>query len=193
VVIAIPPHLASRLRYRPPLPSHRDQLTQRLGQGSIIKVHCVYPSPFWRQEGLSGSVTSDWGALRDIFDGSPPSGHHGVLAGWIEGDLARQWAERSARERKAAVLESVVRYFGERARRPIAYEELLWATEEYSGGCYSSVMPPGVWTSHGRHLRAPIGRLHWAGAETSTRWYGHMDGAVRSGERAAVEVLAALR
>jgi monoamine oxidase len=32
--------------------------------------------------------------------------------------------------------------------------------------------------------------VHWAGTETSPYWNGYMDGAVRSGERAAGEVLA---
>jgi monoamine oxidase len=50
-------------------------------------------------------------------------------------------------------------------------------------------MPPGAWTSFGDALRAPIGRIHWAGAETSTVWNGYMDGAVRSGVRAAEEAL----
>lgn len=50
--------------------------------------------------------------------------------------------------------------------------------------------PAGVITDYGRALRAPIGRIHWAGAETSDYWNGYMDGAVRSGERAAHEALA---
>jgi monoamine oxidase len=50
-------------------------------------------------------------------------------------------------------------------------------------------MPPGAWTSYGDALRAPIGRIHWAGAETATVWNGYMDGAVQSGVRAAEEAL----
>jgi monoamine oxidase len=41
----------------------------------------------------------------------------------------------------------------------------------------------------GREIRRPHGRVHWAGTETSTYWTGYMDGAVRAGKRAAVEVL----
>jgi monoamine oxidase len=48
---------------------------------------------------------------------------------------------------------------------------------------------PGVYTAVGPALRKPVGRIHWAGTETSTYWNGYMDGAVRSGERAAREVL----
>jgi monoamine oxidase len=47
-------------------------------------------------------------------------------------------------------------------------------------------------TKFGTALREPIGQLHWAGTETSPVWCGYMDGAVRSGERAAMEVSAAL-
>ena len=48
---------------------------------------------------------------------------------------------------------------------------------------------PGVWTSFGDLLREPWGRVHWAGTETAAVWNGYMDGAVRSGKRAAREVM----
>lgn len=45
-IIAIPPTLAGRIAYDPILPALRDQLTQRLPQGSAIKVQAVYDEPF---------------------------------------------------------------------------------------------------------------------------------------------------
>jgi monoamine oxidase len=53
-------------------------------------------------------------------------------------------------------------------------------------------MPPGALTEFGRALREPVGPIHWAGTETASVWTGYMDGAVRSGERAAAGVLEAL-
>jgi monoamine oxidase len=53
-------------------------------------------------------------------------------------------------------------------------------------------MPPGVLLEWGDVLRAPVGRIHWAGTETATYWAGYMDGAIESGQRAAAEVLAQL-
>ncbi len=50
-------------------------------------------------------------------------------------------------------------------------------------------MPPGAWTDTGSALRAPIGPIHWAGAETATVWNGYMDGAIGSGRDAAAAVL----
>ena len=49
-------------------------------------------------------------------------------------------------------------------------------------------MPPGRLERLRTALREPVGRIHWAGTETSEVWNGYMDGAVRSGERAAREV-----
>ncbi len=192
VIVALPPTLAGRLRYRPALPGLRDQLTQRMPMGTVIKVHCVYPTPFWRDEGLTGQASSDTGAVRVTFDNSPPDVRRGVLLGFIEGDEGRLWGQRSLEERRRAVLESLVRYFGEQAGQPQDYIEQSWAEEEYTRGCYAGYMPPGVWSMYGTALRTPNGRIHWAGTETATVWNGYMEGAVQSGERAAAEVLAAL-
>jgi monoamine oxidase len=191
-IVAIPPPLAGRLRYRPALPGYRDQLTQRTPMGSVYKVQCLYKTPFWRHEGLTGQVSSDAGPVRITFDNSPPEGAPGVLLGFVEGDEARWWSRRPPEERRDAVLACLAGYFGARAAQPREYVEMSWAEEEWTRGCYAAYLPTGVWTTYGEALRAPIGRLHWAGTETATVWNGYMDGAVQSGERAADEVLAAL-
>ncbi len=192
VIVAIPPTLAGRLRYRPPLPALRDQLTQRLPMGTVIKVHCLYATPFWRANGLSGQVASDDGIVRITFDNSPPDGTPGILMGFIEGNEGRYWGQRSREERRAAVLACLVRYFGEQAANPYEYIEQNWADEEYSRGCYAGYMPPGVMTAYGKALCEPIGRIHWAGTETARVWNGYMSGAVESGERVAAEIVTAL-
>ncbi|HKT38702.1 MAG TPA: flavin monoamine oxidase family protein [Ktedonobacterales bacterium] len=192
VIVALPPTLAGRLRYRPAVPGLRDQLTQRMPMGTVIKVHCIYPAPFWRDEGLTGQASSDTGAVRVTFDNSPLDGSRGVLLGFIEGDEGRLWGQRSPHERRAAVLECLIRYFGEQAGQPLDYIEQSWAEEEYTRGCYAGYMPPGVWSMYGQALRTPVGRIHWAGTETATVWNGYMEGAVQSGERAAAEALAVL-
>lgn len=192
-IVAVPPTLAGRIAYDPPLPALRDQLTQRMPQGAVIKAMAVYERSFWREQGLSGQAVSDAGPARVVFDNSPPDGSPGVLLGFLEGRLAREWGARPAEERRAAVLAGHARLFGERAARPARYLERVWGDEEWTRGCYGCLMTTGGWTEYGSALRDPVGRLHWAGAETATVWSGYMDGAVRSGERAAAEVLAADR
>ena len=84
------------------------------------------------------------------------------------------------------------RYFGPRAGRPRKLILQDWSEAEWTRGCYEAFAPPGVLTEYGDALRAPVGRIHWAGTETATYWTGYMDGAVSAGERAAREVLARL-
>jgi monoamine oxidase len=191
-IVAVAPTLAGRLVYDPPLPGFRDQLTQRMPLGTVVKGMAIYPEPFWRHEGLSGQGMSDRGPVRLTFDNSPPGGSPGVLLGFLEGRRARELGRLPAAERRNAVVDCFARLYGPRAANPDAYVERLWAEEEWTRGCYGCHMPPGAWTSYGPALREPIGRLHWAGAEYATVWNGYMDGAVRSGERAAKEALARL-
>ena len=190
-IVTLPPTLAGRLEYDPPLPSWRDQLTQRMPAGSVIKAYAIYPEPFWRNDGLNGQAISDAGPVKVTFDNSPPSGRPGVLLGFLEGKEARTWARRSQAERRDAVIGCFVRYFGDAAARPEQYVERDWMAEEFTRGCYGAHFAPGVWTSYGEALRAPIGRVHWAGTECAPEWNGYMEGAVRSGE-AAAEAVAAL-
>jgi monoamine oxidase len=192
-IVAVPPTLAGRIAYDPPLPALRDQLTQRMPQGSVIKTMALYEEPFWRRDELSGQGTSDAGPARVTFDNSPPDGSPGVLLGFLEGRFARHWAARPAAERREAILAGHARLFGARAARPVEFVERVWAEEEWTRGCYGCLMTTGGWTEYGRALREPVGRLHWAGAETAIVWNGYMDGAVSSGEGAAAEVLAQIR
>ncbi len=189
VVVAVPPTLAGRIDYSPALPALRDQLTQRYPQGSVIKCFAVYPEPFWRSEGLTGQSVHDEGPVHVTFDASPPSGKPGILMGFLEGRAARRLGDAPEAERRNAVLSSLARIFGDRARRPDLYRDRAWATEPFTRGCYVGFLPTGAWTSFGPALRAPVGRIHWAGTETATVWNGYFDGALQSGDRAAREVL----
>ena len=190
-VVAIPPPLAGRIQFGPPLPALRDQLTQRMPQGSIIKTFALYDEPFWRADGLSGEALSDSGPATLTFDVSPPSGSPGVLLGFVGGDDARRLGALSEAERRGAVLAGLARLYGPRVLEPAGWLELDWGAEEWSRGGPTCNFAPGGWTRYGPALRAPAGPIHWAGTETAAIWNGYMDGAVRSGRRAAGEVLAA--
>ncbi len=192
VIVTGPPSLTAQILYDPPLPPARAQLLQRFPQGSAVKVEAVYPRPFWRDRGLAGQVTSDTGPIKITFDNSPPDGSPGVLLGFVEGRAARRFSGLSAAERRRESIACFVRYFGQQAAHPTSYIEMNWSAEPWTRGCYVGFTPPGVLTDYGHAIKAPVGRIHWAGAETSDYWNGYMDGAVRSGERAAREVLAAI-
>jgi monoamine oxidase len=191
-IVAVPPTLAGRIAYDPPLPAMRDQLTQRIPQGTVIKCMAIYERPFWRERGLTGQATSIDGPVKLTFDNSPPDGSPGVLLGFLEGNQARELGAWDPARRRAAVIGCFARLFGPDAAQPLDYVDKSWADEEWTRGCYGCYMPTGAWTVYGPHLRAPIGPIHWAGAETATVWSGYMDGAVRSGDSAAGAVATSL-
>ena len=189
---ATSPTLAGRLVYDPALPADRDQLTQRMPNGSVIKCMAIYSEPFWRADGLSGQGVSVTGPVKAVFDNSPPSGRPGVLLGFLEGDQARAFGRLDERARRDAVITSFTKMFGSRAAKPEGYIDKVWADEEWTRGCYGAFLPPNTWTAFGRALREPVGPIHWAGAEAAVKSMGYMDGAVLSGEQAAREAMAAL-
>jgi monoamine oxidase len=189
VIVAVPPPLAARISFAPSLGGRRDQLTQRMAHGALTKCAAVYPEPFWRERGLTGQAVSDVGPVTATFDNSPPDGAPGVLLGFIAGAEAIRHARRSEADRRRVVLECFERLFGSEAAKPGIYIETAWAEEEWSRGGPVCSFAPGALAHYGEALRRPAGRIHWAGAETATVWCGYMEGAVRSGARAAEEVL----
>ncbi len=194
VVVAVPPPLAAAISYEPELPALRAQLLQRLPMGWLAKAEAVYDRPFWRAAGLSGQSVADVGPVDSTFDNTLPGGRPAVLFGFVGGHHARVWSPRSAALRRQQVLRNFATVLADdRALHPRDYFELNWAREEWSRGGPVAYAPPGVLLDYGHVLRRPVGPIHWAGTETSTFWNGYMDGAVRSGERAAREALHLLR
>jgi monoamine oxidase len=193
VILAVPPALASRLAYSPALPKGKAALLKALVPGNLTKAHAIYERPFWRDAGLTGQGVSDVGPAGTTFDNSPPDGSIGVLFGFIGGSSHARWAGLPADQRRAQVLENFVALAGDEARSPASYFEQDWTKERWTRGCPVAHTAPGVLTKYGPWLRRAAGKVHFAGTETADYWLGYMDGAVRSGERAAREVLAALR
>ncbi|MCO5327125.1 MAG: FAD-dependent oxidoreductase [Solirubrobacterales bacterium] len=189
VIVTLPPALCGSIRFLPDLTAQRAQLDQRVPMGTVYKCMAIYDKPFWRDQGLSGMATSDTGPVKLTFDNSPPDGSPGVLLGFIEGQEARDFAGSSKEDRKAAVIDSFARYFGDEARNATDYLDKSWAADRWSRGCYVGFMGPGVLLGYRDAIRTPVGEIHWAGTETATEWAGYMDGAIQSGQRAANEVL----
>ncbi|MDN4162560.1 flavin monoamine oxidase family protein [Nocardioides abyssi] len=189
VVVAAPPPLVLDIDWFPRLPVRRTQLLRSMDMGRLMKCDAVYDKPFWRDAGLTGFGINDSGAARAVFDNSPRDGSPGVLLAFVGGSTWREYGVLPRAKRRKAVLEGFAAMFGERALRPIEYTEQDWTQERWTRGGPTAFHAPGTLVDHGPAIRRPFGRVHWAGTETSTYWSGYMDGAVRAGKRAAVEVL----
>ncbi|WP_249643723.1 flavin monoamine oxidase family protein [Nocardia sputi] len=188
-IVAVPLAIADQIAYKPMLPVDRWFLHQRMPSGSIIKISVVYEEPFWRADGLSGQSAAPSSPATITIDACTDTGRPGVLCVIVEGPIARQLGRLDDAERKSAILGALVERFGRKAGSPVDFVEQNWSVERYSGGGMLSHAPTGVLTQFGHALREPCGRIHWAGTESSAVMCGWIDGAIRSGERAASEVL----
>lgn len=183
-IVAMMPRDMQRIDFTPALPRNRDALQRHWGASSGFKVHLVFDRPFWRDQGLSGIGFMDSGGVEVTFDSTPADGAVGVLLAFVNPAASRL----SAAARRERIIEDVSKLFGEQARAPLDYVEQDWTRETWTAGCVSP-QPPGLISSSGSALKAPTGRIHWAGTETSGVWCGYIEGAIRAGERAAAEVL----
>ena len=139
---------------------------------------------------MNGFTNSGLPPISVSLDATPAEGKPGLLAGFIDSPYSLQWTGRPAPDRKKMVVDHLVDLLGPEAANPLDYEDQNWPAEVWSRGCYGAYMGPGVMTTVGKSIREPHGRIHWAGSETSTKWMGYVEGAIRSGERVAGEVLA---
>ena len=192
VIVAISPTLAGRIMYEPPLSGIRDQLTQRLPNGSAMKAFFIYDEPFWRTDGFNGQLISDVGPARMSNDTCIPGDDHGVILLFLEGDQARTFGRLPEEQRREALTAELVRHYGGAAAKPVSYVDGEWSERQWTRGCYNANHGPHVWTTYGPALSAPIGVIHWASTDTATSWSAYMEGAVDAGERAAQAVIAEL-
>ncbi|MFK0190941.1 flavin monoamine oxidase family protein [Kitasatospora sp. NPDC090308] len=186
-VVAVPPLLADAIEYRPGLPVRR--AASRTGRGCAVKLHLVFPEPVWRAHGLSGWSVNAAGPLLSTVDDTPPEGSPGVLTGFVTGAEAHRYAALPPAEQRASALDHARRLFP-MLPEPVGFHLTDWVNEPWSRGCYAALFGPGDWSALGPTLTAPHGRVRFAGTETSTEFFGLLEGAIRSGRRAAAELLA---
>jgi putrescine oxidase len=189
-IVAVAPNLAGAIRFEPALPAWRMRLQQASSQGSVTKVLAVYPEPFWRAEGLSGEGFAPHQFVREIYDNTPPGASVGVLCTFLPGEQAEFAGRLRPDRRRELVLEGLSKFVGPSALQATDYVETDWSGEEWTRGAYASTFGIGGLVRFGADMRRPVGPIHWACSDISGFGHMHMEGGVRSGEAAALAVLA---
>ena len=187
-VVAVPPNLYGRIDYDPPLPAARQQAHQHISLGLVIKVHAVYPTPFWREAGLSGTAFSPFQVAHEAYDNTGHGESAGTLVAFVAGETADAMLALEPHERRARILDSLASYYGDEARRPTVYFESDWVSEEWTGGAYAASFDLGGLTRYGATLRTPVGPIRFASSDLAAEGYQHVDGAIRIGHEVAREL-----
>lgn len=188
-IVAVPPNLYSRIDFQPPLPRLHQQMHQHVSLGLVIKVHAVYDTPFWREDGLSGTVFAPHSPVHEVYDNTNHEDAKGTLVAFIS-DLNADASFRLGPDaQRAAILEQLAVYFGPRALEPEVFFLSDWGAEEWTRGAYAGSFDIGGLSRYGAMQRAPLGPLHWACSDIAAEGYQHVDGAIRRGWAAADEII----
>ncbi|KAJ6005042.1 hypothetical protein N7540_012841 [Penicillium herquei] len=193
LITTLPGPALKNISFYPPLPPVKRAWTESLYYGYYTKAMMEFKTPFWVERGFCGLANSFIGPAGVIRDSCIPQDDKYVLICFMGGEPGRAWAALSNEEREKTLLKQIGKLYGVSNVEDLflnmtAYE---WAHDEYAGlGCPCTTLPPGVLDTLGDDgLREPVGNLHFAGTETAGEWKGYMEGAVRSGSRAAAEVV----
>ena len=189
VVLAVPPNLYSRISYDPPLPRRQHQMHQHQSLGLVIKVHAVYDTPFWREDGLSGTGFGASEIVQEVYDNTNHQDSRGTLVGFVSDAKADAMFELDEQERRAKILESIAHYLGPKATEPVVYYESDWGSEEWTRGAYAASFDLGGLHRYGKDSRSPVGPIHFSCSDIAAEGYQHVDGAIRMGHRTAADIV----
>ncbi|WP_035758488.1 flavin monoamine oxidase family protein [Granulicoccus phenolivorans] len=185
-ILALPPALAAEsIAFAPDLPPEVRRVAARTAvwMGSMIKAVAVFDTPFWRARGLAGSAMSHRGPFREFHDHSGPQGAPAALFGFAPAEALAGASDRAIAQ---VFGDQLARLFGPDTPPPRAIHVRNWSAERYTqpvhgGEDMSTFGDPA-------YARPVHGRLHWASTETAPAFAGHLEGALRSGLRAAEAV-----
>ena len=187
-VLTAPIPTLADVDFRPKLPGALAAAVEHLQYGSAVKTLLQYERRFWRVRG--GTVSIETGlpfqSAYEATDRQP--GVRGILTTFTAGSAGELYGKVGKRARVLLAADEIDdAYPGSRA----LYEHgstSAWQTEESSGGAWVAYAPGQV-TRYWDVMRRPVGRIFLAG-EHADLLSGTMEGAVRSGRRAATAVAA---
>lgn len=187
IVMSLPFSALRLLSIEPAFTGLQAEAVATLPYHAAFQVHYATEKPFWERDGLPPSFWSD--GLIERFNALDygPDGAISSFLHYSNGDSATRFDRMAPDDAARMILAEVERV------RPAAKGALRvlkawsWQQTPFSGGAYASWMP-GQIPRFAQAMRQPHSRLFVCGEHTSVLARG-MEGALESGERAALELL----
>ncbi|WP_290513474.1 NAD(P)/FAD-dependent oxidoreductase [Aeromicrobium sp.] len=189
VVLAVPPTLVSRIAFTPELPGLHQQMRQHQSFGLVIKLHATYATPFWREDGLSGSAFSPYQVVHEAYDNTNHGEEQGTLVGFVSDENADELLALDPAARRERILTSLAAYYGPTALEPVSYFESDWVSEEWTTGAYATSFDIGSITRYGPLVHEAVGPIQFVSSDVAGLGFQHVDGAIRMGGAAAGRIL----
>jgi monoamine oxidase len=166
---------------------------EQQGMGTNSKLNVQFSERPWRTADSNGSTYADTGyqSTWEASRGQP--GRAGILVDYTGGTIGKDFGGASAEERAHRFLSELEPVFPSvpasfNGRAVLDY----WTGRPFTRGSYA-YYKVGQMTAFAGVEGKPSGNCHFAGEHTSYTYQGYMEGAVKSGERAALEVFSALQ
>jgi monoamine oxidase len=177
--------------FDPVLPGLQAEAISQLGYSVGHQIHFAVTRRFWEDDGLPITIWSDGiiGRLAPLYYDAEQKNPTTIIA-FVNGARAvwlDRMSEADATAHVLAVLKAI-RPATAGALRPLKVQS--WQRDPFAGGLYSS-WKPGQIVRYAAAMAQPFGPIHFAGEHTAAINRG-MEGAMESGERAALEAMAAL-
>jgi monoamine oxidase len=172
-VVTVPVPVLASIEFEPGLAPTLEAAVERLAYGHGVKAALEYERRFWRSDGAIADLTFHraWEAESALIT-AYSTGRNGLLLGSV--------SRRTRPLLIADELDDV--YPGSRGLYERG-ETVAWHLDGWSQGTAVAYAPAQV-NRFQAVLRRPIGRIHFAGEHTDAL-AGMMEGAIRSGRRAA--------
>ncbi|PAD32995.1 flavin monoamine oxidase family protein [Paenibacillus sp. 7523-1] len=191
VIIALPPRVIEQnISFLPKMPVEvqSNLINKPTWMGGQAKIVAVYDNPFWRDQGLSGFVSSRVGPLQEIHDASPSSGS-GALFGFF-GLSARMRLSMEKEQIIELVMHQLIHLFGPSAKhvKAILYKD--WSSDIHTAVEKDSE-PLLDFPKYGPVInkKDSLQNIFFAGTEMASQQGGHLEGALQSAERVANEII----
>lgn len=191
VILTVPPVMAGRIAFNPPLTAETGRALAAWQSGAVIKVVLRYPDAFWQQSGSDGSAM--WLDPRGIYvcNASHDDGHPALVM-FAAGGIAMEWHRLGPDGIRQAVLSKLSAALGPAAAQPLDMLVRDWTDDPWSGGGYSDVITDMSATDAEEVLRRGATRIVFAPSELSPTFPGYIEGAIVAGRIGANRAIAAL-
>ncbi|WP_054313833.1 flavin monoamine oxidase family protein [Mesorhizobium sp. 1M-11] len=180
LIIAVPPVMADRIVFSPPLPATLARALGAWRSGTVIKMRIRYAHAFWRDRGRNGMVL--WRDIHGLFvcDTSRDDAHP-TLVVFAGGPLALRFRAMGDASLRAEVLDRLAAALGPQILEPLDFVMRDWTDDPWSGGGYSDIVADLSAYDAETVLRAGAPPIHFACSELSPSFPGYVEGAIISG------------
>jgi monoamine oxidase len=186
VVLAVPLRALNKIQMTPALDAQHMAAIKGTNYGWRDQIMLTFKTPVWESKArMSGEIYSNTGLGMLWIEPALKGGANVVIN--LSGDNARVMQAFGDKQMVDQVLIRLHAFYPQARGSFTGYEIRRYSTDPSTGGAYLA-FGPGQISKFWRLWERPIQRVTFAGEHTDTLYPGTLEGALRTGQRAASQV-----